>query len=251
VAEVARLAEGAGLDTLWLAEGGPGTMDPVPWAGSLAPGTTTLGVGITIRPSRGRHPSVVARDVTTIDLLTDGRAAVALVEDGATTLDVERLVEAASVLRRLLTEEQVTASGSFYQAAELTTRPRPVRPEGPPIVVGVVGPTERGDRFPESVMVGGSADGYVTGGTPDDVAACRVRLDSVAWHGERPMLLWRGSLGADHRTATELAGSVLKSGADGLIAVLGPDSAVGGGLVAEVVGRVLEVMKPLTGRFAS
>ncbi len=248
---MARLAEDAGLDTLWLAEGGPGAMDPVPWAGSLARGTTTLGVGITIRPSHGRHPSMVARDVTTIDLLTDGRAAVALVEDGASTLDVERLAEAASVLHRLLTEEHVTASGSFYEVAELTTRPRPVRPDGPPIVVGIVGPTERGDRFAESVMVVGSADGYVTGGTPDDVAACRVRLDSVAGDDERPMLLWRGSLGADHRTATELAGSMLRSGADGLIAVLGPDSAVGGGLVEAVVGRVLEVMSPLTRRFES
>jgi hypothetical protein len=194
---------------------------------------------------------MVTRDVTTIDLLTDGRAAVALVEDGETPLDVERLVEAASVLRRLLTEEQVTASGSFYEVAELTTRPRPLRPEGPPIVVGVVGPTELGLRFFESVLVGGPADGYVTGGTVDDVAACRVHLDDLTEDGAGPMLLWRGSLGPENEMAIEMAESVLRSGADGLIAVLGPDSAVGGGLDESAVGRVLDVIGPLAGRFES
>jgi alkanesulfonate monooxygenase SsuD/methylene tetrahydromethanopterin reductase-like flavin-dependent oxidoreductase (luciferase family) len=251
VAEVARLAEEAGVGTLWLAEGEPGVMDPVPWAGSLARGTSTLGVGITVRPSHGRHPSMVARDVTTIDLLTDGRAVVALVEDGETTLDVDRLVEAASVLRRLLTEEHVTAVGSHYEVFELTTRPRPLRPEGPPIVAGVVGPTDHGRRFLESALVGGSADGYVTGGTPDEVTARRVELDALTKDGVGPMLLWRGSLGPDHATAAGLAESVLGAGADGLIAVLGPDSAVEGGLDASAVGRVLEVIGPLAGRLES
>jgi alkanesulfonate monooxygenase SsuD/methylene tetrahydromethanopterin reductase-like flavin-dependent oxidoreductase (luciferase family) len=194
---------------------------------------------------------MVARDVTTIDLLTDGRAVVALVEDGESTLDVDRLVEAASVLRRLLTEEQVTVSGSHYEVAELTTRPRPLRPGGPPIVAGVVGSTDHGLRFLESALFGGSADGYVSGGTPDDVAARRVELDALSEDGAGPMLLWRGSLGLDNATAAGLAESVLGAGADGLIAVLGSDSAVEGGLDASAVGRVLEVIGPLAGRFQS
>lgn len=245
VAEVARLAEDAALSTLWLAEAGPGGIDPVPLAGSLAIATTRLGVGIMIRPSRGRHPSVLARDVTTIDLLTDGRAAVALVEDGAGPLDVERLGEAASILHLLFTEEEVTTSGRFYEVAELTTRPRPLRPEGPPVVAGILGPPVTADPWPESVVVGASADAYVTGGNPADVAACRNRLEAVAPPGGRPTLLWRGALAGDPLRAAELAGSVLEAGADGLIAVLDPDSATGGRLVRAAVGGLLDTVGPL------
>jgi hypothetical protein len=150
-----------------------------------------------------------------------------------------------------LTEEHVTAVGSHYEVFELTTRPRPLRPGGPPIFAGVVGPTDHGLRFLESALVGGSADGYVTGGTPDDVAARRVHLDALTKDGAGPILLWRGSLGPDNATAAGLAESVLGAGADGLIAVLGPDSAVEGGLDASAVGRVLEVIGPLAGRLES
>jgi alkanesulfonate monooxygenase SsuD/methylene tetrahydromethanopterin reductase-like flavin-dependent oxidoreductase (luciferase family) len=251
LAEVARLVEDAPLDILWLVEGGPDAIDPVPLAGSLAGATTGLGIGITIRPSRGRHPSVVARDVTAIDLLTDGRAAVALVEDGEGPLDVDRLGEAASMLHLLFSTEEVTVSGRFYEVAELTIRPRPVHPEGPPIVAGLLGRTESGERSIESVMVEASADAYLTGGTRNDVAASRTRLDGVAPAGERPVLLWRGSLGADHAAAVDLAASLLESGADGLIAVLEPDGAVGPQLAAGAIGRVLDVLGPLAGRLGS
>lgn len=245
LAEVARLAEDAALGTLWLAEGPPGGIDPVPLAGSLARVTATLGIGIGVRPSRGRHPSVLARDITTIDLLTDGRVAVALVEDGTGPLDVERLGEATSILHLLFTEQEVTISGRFYEVAELTIRPRPLRPEGPPVVAGILGPPLSADPWPESVVVEASADAYVTGGTPADVAACRARLEGVAPAGGRPTLLWRGALAGDPAEAAELAGSVLEAGADGLIAVLDPDSEVGARFLRAAVGRLLDTFGPL------
>jgi hypothetical protein len=100
-------------------------------------------------------------------------------------------------------------------------------------------------------MVEASADAYLTGGTRNDVAASRTRLDAVARAGERPALLWRGSLGVDHAAAVDLAGSLLESGADGLIAVLEPDAAVGPQLAAGAIGRVLDVLGPLAGRLGS
>jgi alkanesulfonate monooxygenase SsuD/methylene tetrahydromethanopterin reductase-like flavin-dependent oxidoreductase (luciferase family) len=245
LAEVARLAEEVGLGTLWLVEGGG--FDPVPLAGSLARVTTRLGVGIVIRPSLGRHPSLVARDITTLDLLSGGRAAVALVEDDGGPLDLERLGEAVSLLRLLLRTEGVTTSGRFYEVAGLTTRPRPAHAEGPPIAVGAVGLRPNADPFPAPVIAATSADVYITGGTPDDVAARRARLDERAATGEHPMLVWRGPLGPDRHAAEELAGSVLESGADGLIAVVEPAASAGGGIAAGAIGRVLDTIGPLVG----
>ena len=240
MAEVARLADQAHLSALWLAEGGPGGIDPVPLAGSLAPLTTTLGIGIVARPSQGRHPSMLARDATTIDLLSGGRAAVALVEDGDEPLEVERLVEAASLLHLLLREEEVTVAGRFYEVAELTTRPRPVRAGGPPVVAGIVGSPAGRDRSSESVAIEASADAYVTAGSPADVREARTHLDGVSPAGGRPTLLWRGGLGVD--PDTELVASLLEAGADGLIVVLDPHWAAGARLAGPAVRALIDAL---------
>jgi alkanesulfonate monooxygenase SsuD/methylene tetrahydromethanopterin reductase-like flavin-dependent oxidoreductase (luciferase family) len=242
VAEVARLAEDGGIGTLWLAESRSGGIDPMPVAGSLARMTSTLGIGIIIRPSLGRHPSVVARDITTIDRLAEGRAAVAVLEDDAGPLDVDRLGEATSVLHRLFTEEAVTVAGRFYGVTELTTRPRPVRPEGPLVVAGLVGAASSDDTAAELAVVEASADAYVTGGTPSDVSACRVRLDGFAPAGGNPTLLWRGSLDGDGSAAGELAASILEAGADGMIVVLPRASAVGGAFERAAVVDLVELI---------
>jgi hypothetical protein len=240
VADVARLAEDGGIGTLWLAEPRSGGIDPMPVAGSLARVTSTLGIGIIIRPSLGRHPSVVARDVTTIDLLAQGRAAVAVLEDDVDPRDVERLGEAAAMLHRLFTEEGVTVAGRFYEVTELTTRPRPVGPEGPPVLAGIVGPAHGGHRLAESVVVDASADAYVTGGSPAEVAACRSRLDGIAPADANPTLLWRGTLDGGPGEVGELAAAVFDSGADGIIGVLDPRAEVSGAFRRTPVVRLLD-----------
>jgi alkanesulfonate monooxygenase SsuD/methylene tetrahydromethanopterin reductase-like flavin-dependent oxidoreductase (luciferase family) len=240
--EVARLAENAGIGVLWLAEAPPGGIDPMPLAGSLAGCTSRIGIGIVVRPSRGRHPSVVARDVTTIDMLTGGRAAVALVEDGRRPLDVDRLAEATAIVHALLTEEEVSIAGRFYEVAELTTRPRPVHDRGPLVIAGFVEPPPHSDSPAESILVGGSADAYVSGGGPPEVAACRARLDGATPPGSDPVLVWRGGFPAG--APAEFATSIFEAGADGMIAVLDDDAAVRGAFQRGVVERVLDAMAP-------
>ena len=239
--EVARLAEDAAIGTLWLADAPPG-IDPMPLAGSLAGRTSRIGIGIIVRPSHGRHPSVVAREVTTIDLLTAGRAAVALLEDGRGPLDVDRLAEATAILHALLTEEEVSIAGHFYEVAELTTRPRPVHAHGPLVIAGFVEAPPQSDSSAESILVGASADAYVTGGGPSEVAACRTRLDRAAPAGSDPVLVWRGGLPAG--APGEFATSIFEAGADGMIAVLDEDAEVGGAFQRGAVERVLDAMAP-------
>ena len=80
---------------------------------------------------------MLARDVITIDRLSDGRAAVCLLDDGGGPLRRERLAEAGGILHRLLSEQEVTVTGRFYEVAELTIRPRPMSPAGPPVLAGL------------------------------------------------------------------------------------------------------------------
>ena len=242
--EVARLVEDAGIGTLWLTEAAPDGFDPVPLAGFVARRTSRLGIGIVVRPSRGRHPSVVARDVTTIDLLTDGRAAVAVLEDGRGPLDVDRVTEATAILHRLLTEDEVTVAGQFYEVAELTTRPRPVHSHGPPVIAGFTDqPLPSDSRSAESILVGASAAAYVTGGDPPDVAACRARLDGAAPASSDPVLVWRGGLPND--AAGEFATSIFQAGADGMIFVLDDDGEAGGAIERAALQRLIDVLGPI------
>jgi alkanesulfonate monooxygenase SsuD/methylene tetrahydromethanopterin reductase-like flavin-dependent oxidoreductase (luciferase family) len=248
VTDVALAVERAGVATLWLAEGGPGGLDPGPLAGSLAVATTALGIGVLVRPSRGRHPSVLARDVSTIDRLSGGRAVVGLVEDGTGPLDVERLREATALVHRLLAEEEVSISGRFYEVAELTTRPRPVHDGGPPVVAGLTG-SERVGEPAEGAVIAAGGDACVTGGGPSQVADSRARLDGVAPAGENPVLLWRGELlGRPAAAAVGLAESVLDAGADGLIAVLGTTAVAGASFDRGAVDDLLEALHPLMPR---
>ncbi len=243
--EVAHAAEAEGLDTVWLAEGGAGSIDPIPLAGALTEQTATVAVGVLCRPSHGRHPSVLARDVTTIDLLSGGRAAIGLLDEGGAPSDLERLAEAASLLHRLLTQQEVTVSGRFYEVAELTLRPRPVTPGGPPVVAGLERAPVGGESV-EGPLIEAGVDAVVVGGTASDVERARGRLDGLASAGGTPALLWRGVVPSDAE-ATRTWRSLRDAGADGLIALVEPAAVRGFGFVASEVERLMGALSTLAG----
>lgn len=236
--EAALAAERAGIGALWLVESLPDGLDPVPIAGALAASTSTIGVGVRFRPGYGRHPSLIVRDLVTLDLLSGGRALVGLVEEGSGPLDLERLGEAVALTRRLLAETEVTEAGRFYEVAELTVRPRPI-PPGPPVVAGVLSEPP-GPGSAEDVIAHAGASALVVTGGPGELVAARERLDAVAPAGERPGLLWRGPLPEEPGAAFDALEAVFGAGADGVIAVVRDDDARPRGpmdTLLEVVGR--------------
>ncbi|MBT3638665.1 MAG: LLM class flavin-dependent oxidoreductase, partial [Acidiferrobacteraceae bacterium] len=93
---------------------------------------------------------VYAGEVVVADILTEGRLLLG-VGRGAFKYEMERLGvpmgetrarfdESLDVLKALLTEEEVSWDGEYYQFDPLTIMPRPVRPGGPPIVIAVMNP---------------------------------------------------------------------------------------------------------------
>ena len=93
---------------------------------------------------------VYAGEVVVADILTEGRLLLG-VGRGAFKYEMERLGvpmgetrarfdESLDVLQALLTEEEVSWNGEYYQFDPLTIMPRPVRPGGPPIVIAVMNP---------------------------------------------------------------------------------------------------------------
>ena len=105
----------------------------------------TFGTGVYLLPLR--HPAPVAKQVATMDLLTEGRfifgvgvggefpkeyeaAGVPINERGA------RLGESIEVLRKLWTGQPVSHDGRFFKFKDVKMEPAPRQPGGPPIWCG-------------------------------------------------------------------------------------------------------------------
>lgn len=93
---------------------------------------------------------IYAGEVVVADIFTEGRLLLG-VGRGAFKYEMERLGvpmeetqarfnESLSVLQALLTEEEVSWDGDYYQFDPITVMPRPVRPGGPPMMMAVMNP---------------------------------------------------------------------------------------------------------------
>ena len=152
VAEFAQKAEELGYDRITTGEhvmdGNPPrpTMLTIPAMAAAAGATRNLRVmtGIVIAPLY--HPVLLAKLVTTLDLVSNGRLDFGIgisgqretrVEFDAMEIPVQtrgrRTDEMLEVLKRLWTEEHVTHQGRFFKFADVTLLPQPVQQPHPPI----------------------------------------------------------------------------------------------------------------------
>lgn len=122
-----------------------------PWVALTvaAEAAPSLRVGTFVLNNDLRHPALVAREAAALDLLTDGRVELGL---GAGHMQaeyeqiglpfepngvrVERLGEAAVIVKRLLAGEEVTFSGAHYTLNGHRVSPTPVQKPRPPLLLG-------------------------------------------------------------------------------------------------------------------
>jgi alkanesulfonate monooxygenase SsuD/methylene tetrahydromethanopterin reductase-like flavin-dependent oxidoreductase (luciferase family) len=97
--------------------------------GSWVPGVQ-LGVRIDLGTQPHRHPTVLAREMTTFDRVSGGRAVLAF-----TGPFTEATTEAATLCRAMWTDGIAVGTGPHYPVAGAINRPLPVRPGGPPIAL--------------------------------------------------------------------------------------------------------------------
>lgn len=111
--------------------------------------TERLHVGTLVFSNDFRHPAFLAKEAATLDALSGGRfelgigagwmrseyEAAGLELDGAGAR-IARLDESLGIVRRLLRGEQVCFEGAHYRVSGLENYPPPVRPGGPPLLIG-------------------------------------------------------------------------------------------------------------------
>lgn len=147
--EIAKRAEGLGFDTLLMPDHISDQLAPVAALAAAASATTTLRIGSFVFDNDYRNPVMLAKEATTLDLLSAGRLEFGLgagwsirdyrqlgIPYEPAKVRVDRLEEALTLIKRLWTEEAVTHEGAHYQLREATVLPRPTQRPHPPVMIG-------------------------------------------------------------------------------------------------------------------
>jgi len=149
---LARAAEELGYATLLVPDRTIIGFAPLTALAVAAEATTSLRIGSRVFCNDYRHPALLAKEVATLDVLSDGRFELGLgagigpwdyqqlgmpFEDAGTR--VSRLQESLAILKGLFTQEGVTFSGKYYTISGMKGLPRPIQQPHPPIVMGCAG----------------------------------------------------------------------------------------------------------------
>jgi probable F420-dependent oxidoreductase len=147
--DTAREMEALGYSTLFVPDHFDEGLGPIAAMASAVTATKTLRVGALVLDCDFRHPAVLARELATIDQLSEGRLEVGLgagwkrldYDCSGITMDppkvrVDRMIEHTKVLRGLFSEAPVTFAGEHYRITDLPGTPRPFTAGGPPILIG-------------------------------------------------------------------------------------------------------------------
>jgi probable F420-dependent oxidoreductase len=137
--EFVDLVEESGLDSIWLNDrlrNPTPALEPITGLAMVAGRTQRIKFGMSVAVLPVRDPLILAKELATIDFLSDGRMLPAFglgVDNQAEWLAVGKTSkhrgamtdEAVPLMRRLWSEDAVTHRGQFYATHELTIQPKP------------------------------------------------------------------------------------------------------------------------------
>ena len=117
--------------------------------GFLAGRTTNVELGLLVTGVTYRHPGLLAKIATTLDVLSGGRAMLGIgaawydrehaglgVPFPSTSERFERLEEALQICRQMWSDDDGVFEGKHYQLAETVCVPQPLRAGGPRVLIG-------------------------------------------------------------------------------------------------------------------
>ncbi|MBO0713763.1 MAG: TIGR03621 family F420-dependent LLM class oxidoreductase [Acidimicrobiales bacterium] len=159
-AELARKAEDLGYSTLLVADHMSRQASPLVAAMAALSATTRLRVGTQVLANPLRNPVVLAKEIASVDLLSDGRFEPGLgagwpvtspigrsdseqtgIDMGRAGERLDRLVEAVQIITRFLSsDEPFDFEGAHVVLRGVIPAPRPVQRPHPPLMLAGAGP---------------------------------------------------------------------------------------------------------------
>jgi F420-dependent oxidoreductase-like protein len=186
-------ADRLGFDTAWahdhlLNQNDPSRPEDEGWTvlTALLVQSRRIRGGLMVTANTFRHPAMLAKIASTVDVVSAGRVEVGL---GAGWFEAEhrqyglplpplgermrRLDEACAVLRALWTEPRATFEGVHYQVREAFHEPKPVQRPHPPIVIGT-----SGERVGLRIVARHAQEWNMAKGSPADFQRRSALLDT-------------------------------------------------------------------------
>jgi F420-dependent oxidoreductase-like protein len=159
VIEQAKAAEAAGFDLVTVMDHfyqiggiGPETepmLEAYTTLGAIARETSRVKLSTLVTGVIYRNPAVLAKQVTTLDVISKGRAMLGIgaawnesesrgygVDFHPIAERMERLEEAVTIAKLMFTEERPSFQGKHYRIENALNSPRPIQPGGPKILIG-------------------------------------------------------------------------------------------------------------------
>ncbi|HEX3980118.1 MAG TPA: TIGR03621 family F420-dependent LLM class oxidoreductase [Acidimicrobiales bacterium] len=173
----ARKVEDLGYSTLFIPDHFEDQFGPLVALTVAAEATTTLRVGSLVFGNDYRHPVVLAKEVATLDLFSEGRVEFGLGAGWMTSdyeqsgivadtagIRISRMAESLTVLKALWSTGEAAYQGEHYQVSGAVGIPTPVQRPHPPIIIGGGGQRVLGIAAREADIVGVNpslAAGYI------------------------------------------------------------------------------------------
>jgi F420-dependent oxidoreductase-like protein len=160
--EQAKAAEKAGFDLVTVMDHfyqirgiGPETepmMEAYTTLAALAASTSRVKLGTLVTGVTYRNPAILAKQVTTLDVISKGRAILGIgaawnedehkgygIEFPPIGRRMDRLDEALTIAKLMFTEDRPSFEGKYYRIDRALNVPRPVQKGGPKILIGGTG----------------------------------------------------------------------------------------------------------------
>ena len=149
LAATARRAEAMGYSALMIPDHLVDILAPVPALATIAAVTERIRIGTFVFNNDLRHPAVLAHDLASLDVLSDGRLEIGIgagwnvpeyeaigLPFDRTPVRVERMKEGVAVLKGCFADGPFSWSGTSYTIGEYDFLPKPVQKPHPPFLIG-------------------------------------------------------------------------------------------------------------------
>ena len=208
--------EGSGMEPVYRS-----VLDPMVALGYVAATTSRIRLGVAVINLPFVSPAVLAKQATTVDVLSGGRFDLGLgigwmpeefaAAGASTPRRGARTEEYLAVLRTLWADEVSSFDGEFYTIPAGRQDPRPVQKPGPPVLLG-------GMSRPAIERAGRIADGWITSSRADlskigaAVATIREAASAAGRNPDAVRIVCRGVVLADAEVKGPDGGRRLLSG---------------------------------------
>jgi probable F420-dependent oxidoreductase len=192
--EHARSAEAMGYSTLLIADHLLDQLAPLVALSAVAQVPSRMRLGTFVLNNDLRHPAVLAQELASLDLLSDGRLDIGLgagwnvpeytaagLSFDAHVVRFSRMAESVRILKGLFGPAPMSLDGAHYRLSDLNGLPKPVQQPHPPIMIG--GGGQRMLQFAaREAQIVGLAPRLPSGGKADVRSVlAEATAEKIAW----------------------------------------------------------------------